>query len=83
MGAALQADGEYEVYGLKHQKEKRSVDHFAGLDVSVKDTSVCVVDDTGKIVREVKIASELEALLAVLRSDVHRTASHKTPNAPA
>jgi hypothetical protein len=60
--------------------EKRSVDHFAGLDVSVKDTSVC---DTGKIVREVKIASELEALLAVLRSDVHRTASHKTPNAPA
>jgi hypothetical protein len=85
LGAALQADGEYEVrvYGLKHQKEKRSVDHFAGLDVSVKDTSVCVVDDTGKIVREVKIASELEALLAVLRSDVHRTASHKTPNAPA
>jgi hypothetical protein len=22
------------VYGLKHQKEKRSMDHFAGLDVS-------------------------------------------------
>jgi hypothetical protein len=21
------------VYGLKHQKEKRSMDHFAGLDV--------------------------------------------------
>ena len=35
--------------GLKHQKEKRSMDHFAGLDVSVKDTSVCIVDDTGKI----------------------------------
>jgi hypothetical protein len=30
------------------------MDHFAGLDVSVKDTSVCIVDDTGKIVREVK-----------------------------
>jgi hypothetical protein len=27
------------------------MDHFAGLDVSVKDTSVCIVDDTGKIVR--------------------------------
>ena len=53
MGAALQADGENEVrgYGLKHQKEKRSMDHFAGLDVSVKETSVCIVDDTGKIVR--------------------------------
>ena len=49
------------VTGLKHQKEKRSMDHFAGLDVSVKETSVCIVDDTGRIVREVKIASEPEA----------------------
>jgi transposase len=54
------------VDGLKHQKEKRSMDYFAGLDVSVKETSVCIVDDTGKIVREVKVASEPEALLAVL-----------------
>ena len=41
------------------------MDHFAGLDVSVKETSVCIVDDTGRIVREVKVASEPEALLAV------------------
>jgi transposase len=54
--------------GLKHQKEKRSMDHFAGLDVSVKETSVCIVDDTGRIVREVKVASEPEALLVVLRN---------------
>src|SRR6476659_4359206 len=59
---------EVRVNGLKHQKEKRSMDHFAGLDVSVKDTSVCIVDDTGKIVRELKVASEPEALLAVLTS---------------
>ncbi len=26
------------------------MDHFAGLDVSVKETSICIVDDTGKIV---------------------------------
>ena len=38
------------------------MDHFAGLDVSVKETSVCIVDDTGRIVREVKVASEPEAL---------------------
>ena len=25
------------------------MDHFAGLDVSVKETSVCIVDDVGKI----------------------------------
>ena len=37
------------------------MDHFAGLDVSVKETSACIVDDTGRIVREVKIASEPEA----------------------
>jgi hypothetical protein len=54
--------------GLKHQKEKRSMNHFAGLDVSVKETSVCIVDETGKIVREVKVASEPDALLAVLRN---------------
>lgn len=42
------------------------MDHFAGLDVSVKETSVCIVDDTGRIVREAKVASEPEALLQVL-----------------
>jgi predicted NBD/HSP70 family sugar kinase len=47
------------------------MDYFAGLDVSVKDTSVCIVDDTGEIVREVKVASEPEALLAVLRKPAY------------
>ena len=43
------------------------MEHFAGLDVSVNETSVCIVDDTGRIVREAKVASEPEALLAVLK----------------
>jgi transposase len=59
------------VNGLKHQKEKRSMDHFSGLDISVKDTSVCIVDDTGKIVREVKVASEPDALLPVLTNPTY------------
>ena len=42
------------------------MDHSAGLDVSVKETSVCIVDDVGKVVREVKVASEPGALLQVL-----------------
>jgi transposase len=58
--------------GLKHQKEKRSMNHFAGLDVSVKDTSVCIVDDTGRITREVKVASEPDALLTILRNPAYR-----------
>ncbi len=37
------------------------MEHFAGLDVSVKETSVCIVDDTGKIVREVRVASDESA----------------------
>jgi transposase len=59
------------LHGLKHQKEKRSMEHFAGLDVSVNETSVCIVDETGKIVREVKVASEPGALLTVLNSGAH------------
>jgi len=48
------------------------MDYFAGLDVSVKATSVCIVDDTGKIIREVKVASEPDALLQVLRNPAYR-----------
>ena len=47
------------------------MDHFAGLDVSVKETSICIVDDGGKIVREVKVASEPESLLAVLKNPAY------------
>jgi len=47
------------------------MDHFAGLDVSVKETNICIVDDTGRIVREVKVPSEPEALLAVLRNPAY------------
>ncbi len=47
------------------------MDHFAGLDVSVKGTKVCIVDDTGGIVRDVKMASEPEDLLAVLKNPAY------------
>src|ERR1700736_6555584 len=48
------------------------MDHFAGLDVSVKETSICIVDDTGGIVKEVKVASEPQALLKVLGNPTYR-----------
>jgi hypothetical protein len=32
--------------------------HFVGLDVSVKETSVCVVDDAGKVIFEQKVLTE-------------------------
>ena len=40
--------------------------HYAGLDVSVKETSICIVDEAGRICREMKVVSHPEDLLAVL-----------------
>jgi transposase len=40
------------------------MDHYAGIDVSLECSSVCVVEASGKIVREGKVASEPEALIA-------------------
>src|SRR5262245_9730784 len=40
------------------------MNHYAGIDVSLECSSVCVVDATGRIVREGKTASEPEALIA-------------------
>ena len=48
------------------------MEHFAGLDVSVKETSISIEDDLGKIVREVKVASEPDALLQVLKNSAYR-----------
>jgi transposase len=48
------------------------MDYFAGLDVSVKETSLCIVDDAGKIVREARVVSEPEALLQVLTNAIYR-----------
>jgi transposase len=41
--------------------------YFAGLDVSLEETAICVVDEKGLIVKEVRAISEPEALVAVLR----------------
>ncbi|MDA9410475.1 IS110 family transposase [Bradyrhizobium sp. CCBAU 45384] len=41
------------------------------MDVSVKQTSVCILDDAGKILKEVKVASEPQALLKVLANPAY------------
>ena len=41
--------------------------HFAGLDVSLEETAICVVDELGGTVREARVASEPEALVAFFR----------------
>src|SRR6478672_11854623 len=39
------------------------MEHYAGIDVSLELSSVCVVDGAGRIVREAKVPSEPEALV--------------------
>ena len=45
------------------------MEHYAGLDVSIKETSVCVIDGAGKVISEVKVATEPAAILAVLSDE--------------
>jgi transposase len=44
--------------------------HHAGLDVSVKETSVCIVDEDGKVCREMKVPSHPEDLARALKDGV-------------
>ena len=56
--------------------------YFAGLDVSLEWTSVCVVDGDGRIVREAKVPSEPDALasfFAELEVDMTRIALEAGP----
>ena len=39
------------------------MEHYAGIDVSLECSSVCVVDAAGNIIREAKVSSDLEALI--------------------
>jgi transposase len=56
----------------KHQWEKHSMKHYAGLDVSVKETSLCILDETGKVCRELKVTSHPDDLVQVLRDPAWR-----------
>ncbi len=51
--------------GLTCSKPHRgtTMEHYAGIDVSLESASICVVDASGRIVREAKVASEPEVLI--------------------
>jgi transposase len=41
--------------------------YYAGLDVSLEETAICIVDDKGKIMKEARAASEPDALIKALQ----------------
>ena len=45
------------------------MEHYVGLDVSLKLTAICIVDRTGKIVREGVVTSDPETI-----ADIHQIA---------
>src|SRR5262245_25169311 len=50
------------------------MEHYVGLDVSLKLTAICIVNQTGKIVREGTVASNPEAIAAFVKSHAHHVA---------
>ena len=44
------------------------MERYVGLDVSLKQTSICVVNQTGSIVQEGVVDSDPEAIAAFVRS---------------
>src|SRR6516164_1037235 len=53
---------------LDHRERSYEMVHFVGLDVSVKTTSVCVVDDAGKVILEQKVPTDPADIIAILTS---------------
>jgi transposase len=48
------------------------MEHYVGLDVSLKQTSICVVNQTGSVVREGVVDSDPEAIAEFVRSNAPR-----------
>ena len=44
------------------------MDHYAGLDLSREETAICVLEGTGRMVKETRAASEPEALITALQA---------------
>ena len=44
------------------------MEHYVGLDVSLKQTAICIVDRTGKVQREGIVPSDPEAIAAFIKS---------------
>src|ERR1700757_5730 len=55
-----------EIEGRSVHSRRFDMAHYVGLDVSVRHTSICIVDEVGKIVREIRVPSEPAAIIPIL-----------------
>jgi transposase len=51
----------------KPKRRKRAMEYFAGLDVSIDDTAICVVSDGGEVVLETSVATDPGTIADALR----------------
>jgi hypothetical protein len=54
--------------GHKH-RGGAAVGYFAGLDVSLEETAICIVDDTGQIVREARAVDPFQHIAELRGGD--------------
>src|SRR3954471_4384149 len=69
-GCSTQDGGRWSVCIGHEHRGGAAVKHFAGLDVSLEETAICVVDEAGTLVREARVPSEPEALVAFFQGSV-------------
>src|SRR4051812_48510541 len=62
-GCSTQDDGTWSACIGHEHRGGAAMQHFAGLDVSLDETAICVVDEAGTMVREARVPSEPEALV--------------------
>jgi predicted NBD/HSP70 family sugar kinase len=67
--------------GHKHRGEA-AVRYFAGLDVSLEETAICIIDETGSIVREARVVSEPDALVSFFDLIERLKTGRKGPPSP-
>ena len=56
----------------KQKRGRRKMEYFAGLDVSIDETAICVVDDGGTVVLTSSVATDPAAIAEVLRPYAER-----------
>src|ERR1700680_4861214 len=65
----ISSSGTYGPTSCGLARWRAAMEHYVGLDVSLKLTSICVVNQTGSVVREGVVDSDPEAIAAFVRSN--------------